>query len=295
MQQVTKSSDSSNSSSGGVILKPPTGKGKSVNSSNSSNSSTFQPSPRIEHFFTWFNYNEDSLKEFLDFCEFKCKKYAFQEEECPKTGKIHLQGILCLHKKERDTSFGLPKDIHWEKVRDENRATRYCLKDYTRVGRQWSKGIRKPVQDPMEGLELYPWQKDILEIIQGPVHPRKIYWYWDPTGNAGKTSFAKHLCLKHNAIFLSGKGTDIFFAIAAALETKEIPIVIFGFPRALEEYVAYGALESVKDGMFFSGKYESAQCLFNPPHIIVLCNFAPDQSKLSADRWEVVNIENHQT
>jgi len=179
-------------------------------------------------------------------------------------------------------------------VHDEGKALRYCLKDYTRIGRQWTKGVPKPVQDPMEGLELRPWQQDILELIRQEPDPRKIFWYWDPKGNTGKTTFTKHLCLKHNAVFLSGKPGDLLYSVSEALDQgKDLPLIIFGFPRDKEEFIAYGAMEQVKDGMFFSGKYEAKMCLFNPPHLLVFANFPPDESKMSADRWEIREIGDH--
>lgn len=293
MLETTTALNSSNSSNGGVILKPPVETFKKQKRSNSSKSSNVQVPPRREHFFTWFGYNLDSedFKKFLEFLDFKCVKYAFQEEECPKTKRMHLQGILKLHKKERDTSFGLPKEIHWEAVHNEDKATRYCLKSLTRSGKQWTKGVPKPLRDPMEGLELRPWQRDILDTLAQEPDSRTIHWYWEPYGNAGKTTFAKHLCMKYGAIFVDGPGKDLKYTLASVLDEKgELPVVIFGFPKMAEEYIPYGAMEQVKDGMFHNSKYEGKMCLFNPPHIFVFCNFAPDTTKMSLDRWHVVQI-----
>lgn len=292
MNNTTLHENSSNSSNGGVILNPPIVKGNIEKSSNSSNSSKGQPSPRVEHFLTWFHYTEDDLKKFLDFCEFKCCKYAFQEEVCPTTGTLHIQGIIKLYRKERDTAFGLPKEIHWEKVRNEAQATRYCLKDHTHVGRRWTKGIPVPPRDPLAGLELRPWQAQVLSIIAGEPDDRKLYWYWDRTGNTGKTALTKHLCLKHGAAFVCGKPGDIFHSVAERVRATGAPrIIIFGYPRDKEDHIAYGAMEQVKDGIFFAGKYESGQIVMDNPHIFVFANFAPDESTMSKDRWVVVNID----
>ena len=68
---------------------------------------------------------------------------------------------------------------------------------------------------------------------------------------------------------------------------KQIDQVIFHYVRSMEDYVSYAAIEEVKDGMFYNGKYESSMVIYNPPHIICMANFPPDLDKLSKDRWVV--------
>jgi hypothetical protein len=50
---------------------------------------------------------------------------------------------------------------------------------------------------------------------------------------------------------------------------------------------ADGALEPVKNGLFFSSKYGSEMAVFNPPHVICFANFKPKEVAMSADRWKV--------
>lgn len=83
------------------------------------------------------------------------------------------------------------------------------------------------------------------------------------TGNNGKTEFTKYLYeVKDQQVFIcqGGKYTDIMHAY------NNEPYVVFDLPRAVEpEKVSYHAMESFKDGMCFSGKYQSAVKLFEPP------------------------------
>lgn len=126
-------------------------------------------------------------------------------------------------------------------------------------------------------------------MCQGPPSKRKIIWIWDKVGNTGKTTLAKHLCMYHGAIYVSGKAADIKHAIISmAVKPK---IVIIDCPRTSENYVSYAALESVQNGFFFSGKYEGGQCLFEIPHVIVFANFPPIRENLSADRWKVIQLD----
>ena len=136
-------------------------------------------------------------------------------------------------------------------------------------------------------LELKDWQKIIMEDIKKK-DDRKIIWVYDEKGNAGKTTFAKYLCKNYGALYVSGKSADIKYAIAQCLEEdKEVEICIWDFPRSLENYVSYEAIEAVKNGIFFNSKYESGMCVFESPCVIIFSNFEPDYEKLSKDRWDV--------
>jgi len=52
----------------------------------------------------------------------------------------------------------------------------------------------------------------------------------------------------------------------------------------------YGAIEQVKNGLVFSGKYESSMLIFNPPHVVIFANDTPDESMYSNDRWHIHKI-----
>ncbi len=53
----------------------------------------------------------------------------------------------------------------------------------------------------------------------------------------------------------------------------------------------YSGLPQSKNGVLFSPKYESGQKIFKPPHVFVFANYEPDQTKLSADRWNIVQLD----
>jgi hypothetical protein len=54
--------------------------------------------------------------------------------------------------------------------------------------------------------------------------------------------------------------------------------------------VNYGAIEQIKNGLLFSGKYEGGQCVFNQPHVIVFANAEPKEEQMSMDRWDIREI-----
>lgn len=89
-----------------------------------------------------------------------------------------------------------------------------------------------------------------------------------------------------NAFYCTGgKHADVFHAYDGQ------PICIFDFPRDSEEFVCYGVIEAIKNGMYFSAKYDSTVKQFDVPHVLVFSNFMPVFSKFSEDRWGLFKIE----
>ena len=56
------------------------------------------------------------------------------------------------------------------------------------------------------------------------------------------------------------------------------------------DYLSYTGIEEVKNGCFFSQKYESAMVVMPYPTIIVFANEEPCYGKMSQDRWRVQQI-----
>lgn len=235
--------------------------------------------------FTLNNYSQDNINTLT---QLNCD-YVFQEET-GENGTPHLQGVLIY---KNAISFNSVKKIipkgHIEYCNNVKASIEYCQKEETRTGKIFKKITNDNVKDPLDGKELYKFQKDILNILKHEPSERKIFWFWEQNGCAGKTSLAKSICLKNkNAMYLSGKGNDILYAVS---QTKEKPkIILMDIPRCAKDYVSYNAIEKLKDGIFFSGKYESQQIIMNPPHIICFANKEPDVGMLSADRWVIREI-----
>jgi hypothetical protein len=215
--------------------------------------------------------------------------YVFQEEKS-ESGTAHLQGCF-KHRNPIDFASvkkNMPR-AHLEPCKNWNKSVLYCSKLETRSGSVYSNIDIDIIKDPMEGLKLKGWQHRILNTIKKVPDDRKIFWFYDKAGNTGKTTFCKSLVLKHKAFYCSGKANDIKHAICM-MKIKP-KIVLWDVPRSNLDYISYQAIEEVKNGIFFSGKYESGTVIYNIPHVIILCNEEPNYGKLSKDRWTVVNIE----
>lgn len=223
------------------------------------------------------------------------KYFIYQFEICPSTKKRHLQGYVKFTRSIRISAakklLNMPQ-AHLERCKGNHQeCINYCSKLESRDKGPFiydSEEIN--VKDPLEDKELYPYQQFIIDILRlNNDSDRIIHWFYDLEGNVGKTALCKHIVLKYkNVLFLNGKGSDILYAVSQYVqEHKALDIVLFHFSRTIENYVSYQSIESVKDGIFFSSKYESKMCLFNSPIVICFANFAPNMDSLSKDRWDI--------
>lgn len=229
-------------------------------------------------------------------------QFVFQEET-GETGTIHYQGCCRFPNQRR---FNMVKALissraHLEKARGRWKSNvRYCSKDDSRTGDRWTNlseefiaschpEVPVPPRDPLEGVQLYPWQQEVMDLVEDAPDDRRIWWIYEEEGNAGKTTMAKHLCLtKPGAIYVGGKASDIKYAVQ---QMKVKPrLILWDIPRSMEQFVSYQGIEEVKNGIFFSGKYEGGMVLYDPPHVFVFANFPPDRYKLSLDRWGIRRI-----
>ncbi len=238
--------------------------------------------------FTWNNYADNSIKSLQKLWE--KERYVFQEED---EGTPHLQGLI-RYKNARtmDQLKLIDNTIHWEVCKNIPASINYCTDVTKRKGRMFTNYVKEPdrLLDPMDGKQWKDWQLKIMETIKAKPDARTIHWYWEETGAVGKTSLAKHICMKYDtAIYVSGKSENVKYAIAAM--KKKPKVVIWDIPRVSKDYISFEAIESVKNGIFFTGKYESGMVMFNSPHIICFANFEPDKSNMSVDRWDIVKIE----
>jgi len=213
-----------------------------------------------------------------------CKKFVFQKEKGSETGFLHWQIFISLKNKEY---FGtvrnlFPSSAHIEPCKNGWKAASYCKKDETRIEGPYDENstFLKTIQ------ELYPWQQKIRDECLIEPDDRTINWIWEEKGNRGKTQFCKYMAIKHEAVIL---GNGAFKDIACALPDAP-KIIFFNITRDLEERFNYSAVEACKDGMIFSGKYESKTKIFNSPHIYIFANFEPRRDAMSRDRWNIVKI-----
>lgn len=244
-------------------------------------------------FFTFNNYNETDIEILKEKFNELCESYCFQQE-IGENGTPHLQGIITLYKRARWSEFNLPKEIHWEKPMDVKDCYKYCSKLETR--KLGTSPITKNYTIPKE-LKcitiLRPWQEKILNLTKGEPDGRSIYWFWENKGGVGKSSFCKYMVIKHNVLCIQGGKLADIMNIIFNTNMDEVNTVIIDIPRNNGNKVSYNSIECILNGMITNTKFETGVKLFNPPHVIVFSNQAPETEKLSEDRWVISEIFNN--
>lgn len=247
---------------------------------------TKRPNASKRWCFTLNNWSQKELDTVLQNLSLAPENRYCIGKEVGEKGTPHLQGYIEFANKCRPLEIkgmDVAKRIHWEKCKGNKEANiNYCIKEGDYIT---NFKIKKPLKCLKEE-QLYNWQKEIIEIIKKDPDDRKIYWYWEEKGNMGKTTFAKYLTIKYDAVPIEGKKNDILYCAAE----HESDIYIFDLERSMEEFISYGAMEKIKNGYYMCSKYESKPITRNPPHIFCFANFPPDKSKLSLDRWVIVKL-----
>nr|QKV51230.1 putative replication associated protein [Crucivirus sp.] len=134
---------------------------------------------------------------------------------------------------------------------------------------------------------LYPWQKDLLDIIELGANARSVIWCWEAQGDTGKSFFVKHLAVNHGFQPLTNAATR---DIACAWERGNVCI---DYARTDSTERNYDIIEKIKNGLMFSAKYQSCTKFseqYKDVHVICFANEPPDVTKLSMDRWRIYNI-----
>lgn len=237
--------------------------------------------------FTLNNYSNYDLNEIIDICTQISAEYSIGKEIGKLKGTPHLQGFIKFATKTRPFESFHNKRIIWEK----SKSNLFNNLFYTQKEDNFFTNIKQSVKI-LKPSEFYPWQQDLIATINSEPDDRTIHWYWEEKGCAGKTAIAKYICARKNAIIVSGKSDNCKNAILQYFNSrKQYPdIIIVNIPRCNSNHLSYEAIESIKDGLFYSGKYEGGMVIMNPPHVVIFSNEEPEYERLTSDRWHVVQI-----
>lgn len=290
---IEESKSSTGLGSGGKIRK-----NRSNRSERTGNSK--QSSPRKWWCFTVNNPDMADVKAKIQEFQSSLVSVGACQEEVGDSGTHHVQGCIGFKVKKRFSALvaGYP-GWHWEptKAKDKQVALEYCVKEESRKagGFSWVFGwvVRATVQLCSED-DLYGWQVEAYAKLNEPVDPRRIYWYWSQYGGLGKTTFAKTIYDNQSLVaVVGGKKNDMLNGIVAFHERqKDWPrTVVVNVSNSCGDKVSYDGLESIKDGFFYSGKYEGAMVRMNSPKVFVLANMAPREGAWSSGRCEPVNVD----
>jgi len=266
---------------------------KVQNTCNTESVLTKQESSRKNWRFTLNNYTEDEIVSLVQWFKEMNAKYFFGKEIGEEKETPHLQGYAQFPKKYRRTALSKHNQrISWRTADASKKSNiTYCSKESEEAYSEIFTNMRLPKKQNFPVFNK-PWQLEILQIISTDPDDRTIHWYWEDIGGIGKTTFCKYLDIHHNATCVPSKTNDAFHMIAKEVEAENlIDLVIFDIPRHAADSINYGAIEAIKNGFLVSGKYEGLKCNFKSPHVIVFANQPPNERKMSADRWRIIEIK----
>lgn len=250
--------------------------------------------------FTFNNYTEDEYITLI--ASLKSKKWDYIiGREVGESGNKHLQGyIKCKSCIRFSTLKNIQSKLHIEKAKgtDKQNIT-YCSKegDFASTFKPDPEHFRKELIQKIlasyAGVKWKPFQQEILTLIDKEPDSRSIHWYYEEEGNTGKSFLAKYIVCKYDGVILcDGKKDNIFNQVNnVILNCIEPRIIILDIPRSHMAYINYDAIEQLKNGLLYSGKYEGGICVFPCPHVVAFANQLPDESSLSKDRWNIVEIK----
>lgn len=251
--------------------------------------------------FTSFNCDLDGCKTFLTD---NCKKWAFQKEACPDTGREHFQGRFSLKQKVRKTGLikllaeGWDPNAHVSMTSVANRDNQfYVMKDSSRVEGPWTDRDFQPPPLPKQACciseeTLMPWQRSLMELAN-TFDSRKIYIVREPIGGCGKSTFATWLACTGKARRLPPFEDPK--AMMRMVYSCEAAWYILDLPRTCKNLPAlWPAIESVKDGYAYDDRYSWKERYFDSPFITIFTNQEVNRAALSADRWVFTTIENNE-
>lgn len=207
---------------------------------------------------------------------------------CKKDGDYTEYGTIESKQGERNDLNKIKED-----VLDGNYDLKYYCENHSEIYASKKQFIQdyikyNRVTKKLKAQPLRKWQAKLWNYLKLEPDSREILFFVDRAGNTGKTWFARYYCELHEGTsqtLLSGKLSDL------ALAYDENNRVLFvDVPRARLEYFSYEFLEYVKNGLLFSGKYNSTTKKFDCPHIVVFMNEPPLEGKLSQDRYNVTFI-----
>lgn len=207
-------------------------------------------------------------------------------EYCKKDGEVYEYGT-----KPKGSGQRCELEEFKQSVKDGVTKMEELRELHSRVCAKFPRFVKDYLEDRKTRYKVDPhplreWQAKLNDKLKRPPDSRKIIFVVDRDGNEGKSWFARYFCDLHDdaQIIIPGKKADMAYTLE-----DDKRVFFLDCPRSKQgEFIQYDFLEEMKNGYVFSPKYESKVKKFKPPHVVVLTNEMPDQTKLSEDRFELL-------
>lgn len=269
--------------------------------------------------FTFFGKPDEEIPDtsgFVSLLQPLFKKWCFQKEACPTTGKLHYQGRGSLFKKKRQPelcSLLNETELRGMNVTESSTISTtnevfYTLKYDTRVDGPWDdRTWHVPAYIPRQfrGLmdRLYPFQQKIIDSAE-IFDDRHVNLLYCPGGNTGKSTLARLAMLFKGALRLPPVGDhkqllESACDILMAKQQRDPKLCFIDLPRTLTMdpkrfYPFLIAIEEIKGGNVCDMRNHFKEWWFDSPQTWVFANHLPNLSCLSSERWKfwAINLHN---
>lgn len=244
----------------------------------------------------WIKPARGSLEQCIDYCS--------------KEGDFYERGTPTKHKGKQGTRndlLELQQAINNGATYDEIEVEFFsCVAKYSKfikecIAKRDAQLVLEKHRTIYSDFVLRPWQQNVVDLLQCPVHAREINWVWDQKGNTGKSTLTDWMEISWpNVLVVEPAGKkDLAYIITQSIGLKDT--VLFDLSRCQEPDSSkdynplngfYNICEGLKNGKIQSVKYESKRQRVNVCHVWIFANFQPDYTKWSEDRYKVWTIEN---
>lgn len=289
----------------------PCGSQRSANTGRASNTGVSSRQPLVQYWSFRFTGSKisDSAAIREAFTQDWIVEYGFQLERGGKNGVLHYQGAFECQPRKRfeqvnEYFTGLFPELVFDgrdymQPSKAKAADRYAMKEDTRADGPWFHGPRfdEIAKDTVYRIEisLRPWQSKIVEIINGDDSDRFVYWFWEPYGGLGKTTFQKWIFQNYEkVVVLSGKASDMKNGIVEYHEKQKAypKIVLINIPKTFNaDYFSASGTEEIKDMFFYSPKFHGGMVCGRPPCVLIFANCMPPCcAEMAKDRWKIFRL-----
>lgn len=250
-----------------------------------------------------FDTKEYEYRELASILNSIAKKWVFQLEKGDRTGYVHWQVRLSLHKK--SSCAALLNDIvpilpgHWSvtsnEVHNSGNQFNYVMKVQTRIKGPFcdKDNIRDPavMTDQLQNFisqALYPWQEKALQLVKS-YNERYLHYIYDPHYNSGKSIFCEWIEYQElgEEIPPFTLMEDIMQFVMCQPTTR---CYLFDMPAAMKKekmHQMYAGLEMLKNGYLYDKRYNGRKKRITRPTVICFANNLPVQGLIAPDRWQI--------
>lgn len=259
------------------------------------------------------NASVDKIKSFL---RKWCKKWTFQRET-GASGYDHYQMRLSMKiRKAMKTAvkmcmaqwgpgFGkiTPTSGETAEMMELMGEAFYCQKEDTRTEGPWTdRDDTGYVQMRFRNGVLKQWQQELqqkmnLQLAMGD--DRHIILVYNPSGNIGKSWFRGYMKQRHGWLTVPSSCQNPQEMIQYLASNPKVQdgwkgYIMCDVPRAVSPkhwFTLAQGLETIKQGEWYDGRYSMKEKIVEPPAMCVFVNSKPPPEVMSADVFELIEIQ----